>query len=81
MGNVKAYAGGDFSVIPSLNKIKVLQLSDGEYIQQFENIALIGGIGTGKTHVAISLGLCACEQGHKVRFPACARTMSTQPLD
>jgi DNA replication protein DnaC len=58
----------DFSVIPSLNKTKVLQLADGEYIQQCENIALIGGIGTGKTHVAISLGLCACEQGHKVRF-------------
>jgi DNA replication protein DnaC len=58
----------DFSVIPSLSKTKVLQLADGEYIQQCENIALIGGIGTGKTHVAISLGLCACEQGHKVRF-------------
>jgi DNA replication protein DnaC len=58
----------DFSVIPSLNKTKVLQLADGEYIQQCENIALIGGIGTGKTHVATSLGLCACEQGHKVRF-------------
>jgi DNA replication protein DnaC len=58
----------DFSVIPSLNKVKVLQLADGEYIQQRQNIALIGGIGTGKTHVAISLGLCACEQGHKVRF-------------
>jgi len=58
----------DFSIIPSLNKAKVLQLADGEYIQQRQNIALIGGIGTGKTHVAISLGLCACEQGHKVRF-------------
>jgi DNA replication protein DnaC len=62
----------DFSVIPSLNKTKVLQLADGEYMQQCENIALIGGIGTGKTHVAISLGLCACEQGHKVRFYAAA---------
>ena len=44
----------DFSVIPSLNKTKVLQLTDGEYMQQCENIALIGGIGTGKTHIAIS---------------------------
>ena len=58
----------DFSVIPSLSKTKVIQLADGEYIQRCENIALIGGIGTGKTHVAISLGLFACEQGHKVRF-------------
>lgn len=58
----------DFNVIPSLSKVKVMQLADGEYIQRFENIALVGGIGTGKTHVAISLGLAACEQGHKVRF-------------
>ena len=58
----------DFSVIPSLNKTMVLQLTDGEYMKQYENIALIGGIGTGKTHVATSLGLCACEQGYKVRF-------------
>lgn len=58
----------DFNVIPSLSKVKVMQLADGEYIQRSENIALVGGIGTGKTHVAISLGLAACEQGHKVRF-------------
>ena len=58
----------DFNVIPSLSKTKVIQLSNGEYIQRFENIALVGGIGTGKTHVAISLGLAACEQGYKVRF-------------
>ena len=38
----------DFSVIPSLNKTKLLQLTDGGYMQQYENIALIGGIGTGK---------------------------------
>jgi len=58
----------DFNVIPSLSKVKVMQMADGEYIQRSENIALVGGIGTGKTHVAISLGLAACEQGHKVRF-------------
>ena len=58
----------DFSAIPSLSKTRVLQLADGEYIQRHENLALIGSIGTGKTHVAISLGLAGCEQGHRVRF-------------
>lgn len=58
----------DFSAIPSLNRTKVMQLADGEYIQRHENMALIGSIGTGKTHVAISLGLAGCEQGHRVRF-------------
>jgi DNA replication protein DnaC len=58
----------DFGAIASLNKSKVLQLSKGEYIPRHENIALIGGIGTGKTHIAIALGLSACQQGYRVRF-------------
>lgn len=58
----------DFRVIPSLSQAKVLELARGEYIERRENVALIGAIGTGKTHVAIALGLAACEQGRRVRF-------------
>jgi len=58
----------DFAAIPSLKRTKVLELARGEYIQRHENVALIGSIGTGKTHIAIALGLAACEQGHRVRF-------------
>lgn len=58
----------DFSAIPSLNRTKVLNLTRGDYIDRQENVALIGGIGTGKTHIATSLGLAACEQGRRVRF-------------
>jgi DNA replication protein DnaC len=58
----------DFTVSPSLNKTQVLDLARGEYIQRHENVALIGSIGTGKTHIATALGLAACEQGRRVRF-------------
>ena len=58
----------DFSALPSLNPNQVLELARGEYISRKENIALIGAIGTGKTHIAIALGLAACEQGQRVRF-------------
>jgi len=58
----------DFAALPSLKKTQVLELARGEYIQRRENVALIGAIGTGKTHIAIALGLAACEQGHRVRF-------------
>ncbi len=58
----------DFSAIPSVNKAMVLELTKGEYLAKKENIALVGNMGTGKTHVAISLGLLACRQGKKVRF-------------
>ncbi|MBL4882967.1 MAG: IS21-like element helper ATPase IstB [Planctomycetaceae bacterium] len=58
----------DFKVQPSLNKLLVNELMRGEYIEKRENILLVGNSGTGKTHLAISLGIAACGQGKKVRF-------------
>jgi DNA replication protein DnaC len=58
----------DFTAIPSLNKQKVLELARGEWIDQHANGCLLGSVGTGKTHVAIALGLAACRQGKRVRF-------------
>jgi len=58
----------DFSAIPSLNRALILELSRGSYIDRRENVIFIGSYGTGKTHLAISLGVCACRQGKRVRF-------------
>lgn len=58
----------DFSAIPALNKKKVLSLSQCDFIKQNENVAMIGNSGTGKTHLAIALALCACRQGYRVRY-------------
>jgi DNA replication protein DnaC len=66
----------EFSAISSLNKGKVLELGRGEYIRAKENIIAIGNTGTGKTHLAVSLGLLACQQGWKVRFYTAARLIN-----
>lgn len=58
----------DFNAIAGLNKQKVLELARGQWIDQTFNCALIGEPGTGKTHLAIALGLAACRQGKRVRF-------------
>ena len=58
----------DFSVMPSLSKQKVLELSRGEWIEQKFNACLIGSAGTGKTHLAVALGQAACRCGKRVRF-------------
>jgi DNA replication protein DnaC len=65
---LKEMADFDFSCVPGLNKQRVLELTRGEYLNKAESIILVGSPGLGKTHVATSLALAACRQGHRVRF-------------
>jgi DNA replication protein DnaC len=65
---LKELADFDFSCVSSLNKLQVLDLAQGSYIQKAESILLVGNPGLGKTHVATGLALSACRQGYKVRF-------------
>ena len=65
---VKTLDAFDFMMIPSLNKPKVLALSQCEFIRRKENVLLIGNPGTGKTHIATALGVQACRAGYRVRF-------------
>ena len=58
----------DFTALPSLNKQKILELARGEWIHEHANCCFVGSVGTGKTHLAIALGLAACRLGHRVRF-------------
>ncbi|WP_276572130.1 ATP-binding protein [Crassaminicella indica] len=58
----------NFNYQPTINKRFVYNLSTCEFVRKKENIALIGPPGTGKTHLAIALGLKAITQGYKVVF-------------
>lgn len=65
---VKSLDSFDFKAIASLNKTLVMELARCEYIDRYENIVALGPSGTGKTHIALGLGLAACQKGLKVRF-------------
>lgn len=65
---LKELADFDFSCVPALNKLQVLDLARGSYMQKAENLLLVGNPGLGKTHVATGLALAACRQGYRVRF-------------
>jgi DNA replication protein DnaC len=69
---VKSLDSFDFIAIPSLNKMLVTELARGEYILCRENIIALGNSGTGKTHVALALGLAACQRGFSVGFTTAA---------
>jgi len=62
----------DFLAIPSLNKALALELARCEYIDRKENVIALGNSGTGKTHVALGLGLAACQRGLSVGFTTAA---------
>ena len=49
----------DFKAIPALNKIQVLELARCGWIERRENVIALGPSGTGKTHIALGLGLAA----------------------
>ena len=62
----------DFKAIPKLNKMQVLELARCEWIERRENVIALGPSGTGKTHVALGLGLAACQKGLSVSFTTAA---------
>lgn len=69
---VKSLDSFDFKLIPSLNKRLVLDLARCQYIERHDNVIAVGNSGTGKTHVALGLGLAACQQGLSVGFTTAA---------
>lgn len=69
---VKDFDTFDFTATPTLPKQKVLELARGEWIDQRWNCCLIGGSGTGKTHLATAWGLALCRLGKRVRFATAA---------
>lgn len=58
----------NFNYQPTVNKRFIYNLGTCEFIRKKENIAFIGPPGTGKTHLAIALGLKAIAQGYTVLF-------------
>ena len=54
---VKSLDTFDFTAMPSLNKPLVLELARCEFIVARDNIIVLGNSGTGKTHIALALGV------------------------
>jgi DNA replication protein DnaC len=69
---VKGFDTFDFTAIPGLNKMLVLELARCAFILRRENVLALGNSGTGKSHIALALGLAACQKGFTVAFTTAA---------
>jgi DNA replication protein DnaC len=58
----------DFTWPSKINRPAVQNLFRMTFIQERANAILVGGVGLGKSHLAIALGHAACEAGYRVRF-------------
>lgn len=58
----------DFKPSRNLNKNRVLQFSECQWINKRENIIITGATGTGKSYFASALGFEACIRGFKVKY-------------
>jgi len=61
----------NFEAAPELDVRLLKELSEGMYIKEARNVIFLGRSGTGKTHLAIALGMEACRRGIRTRFVTC----------
>jgi DNA replication protein DnaC len=59
--------GFDWSALPR-EEPRIKSLGEGAFLAQHTNVILVGGTGTGKTHLAIAIARQAIRDGHRVRF-------------
>ncbi len=70
--DVKSLDTFDFTAIPSVNRALVMEVARCEFVERCKNVIAALNSGAGKTHVALGLGLVACQWGMPVGFTAAA---------
>src|SRR5208283_4389855 len=72
LGTIKTLSGFDFAFQPSLDRNRILALAQLDFIDRHEVVHLIGQSGTGKSHLAVALGVEAVRAGRSVYFASLA---------
>ncbi len=62
----------DFDFQPGLNRKLILDLATLKFLERKESILFIGDNGTGKSHLAQSLALIACQNSYKTYYTTCS---------
>jgi len=66
--DVKTLDQIDWNVLSGVSRPKVLELTSCQFIENAEDVVIAGPVGTGKTHLAIALGVEAARRRYRVVF-------------
>lgn len=72
----KLLADFDFPFQPKLKKKLIMDLATMDFMHHNESILFIGNCGTGKSHLARSLALMACQKNYKILYVTCAAMLN-----
>ena len=66
--DVKTLDQIDWNILAGVSRPKVLELASCQFIENAEDVVIAGPVGTGKTHLAIALGVEAARRRYRVVF-------------
>ena len=67
----------DWTWPKKINRQQVMNLFRLQFVEQASNVIFVGGVGLGKSHLAIALGLRACEERYPVIFASAIDVVNT----
>lgn len=70
--HIKTIEEYDFTSQPTIDRAAIARLETSAWITNASNVIFLGPPGTGKTHLAIALGVTAARQGYRVLFDTAA---------
>ena len=65
---IKTFENYTFEDIKLPSALSVEDITEATFVPRRENLIMYGNVGAGKTHLAIAVGIAACDAGYKTRF-------------
>jgi DNA replication protein DnaC len=74
---IKTLEQFDWSWPKKINRPQIQNLFRLQFVEQKTNVVFLGGVGLGKSHLAVAMGYQACLQGHRTLFTSAADIINT----
>jgi DNA replication protein DnaC len=74
---IKTLENFDWSWPRKINRAQIQNLFRLSFLKDNASVIFVGGVGTGKSHLALALGHAACLQNHSVLFTTAVEAINT----